>query len=264
MKCKYCGTNLGLQDEKCPSCGKLNELATKYVEEIREQEADLQRATEGAKEGIEIGARTGRLIVIIAMVLLVAVMQIVIRNKSDFDIREKHNSDKIDRLVKKYESDINTNIQEMEKNRDYLALSYYFLNYSLRSNSDYDEYFRVDTAAIEYRSVYSDIMNIVTGYDRYGQMTKKDWCADIAIYVSGFENYAEGKFWNDSPDFFMQAGEHKLFIKDCKSDIQDMVQVYFELSDEQAAGLWDMTEEEIADLLYSKCQDLYPEGGSNE
>ena len=62
----------------------------------------------------------------------------------------------------------------------------------------------------------------------------------------------------------MQSGEHGLFIKDCKQDIQDMVQVYFELSDEQAEGLWDMEEEAIAELLYSKSQDLYTEGGNNE
>lgn len=264
MKCKYCGTNLGLHDEKCPSCGKLNELATKYIEEIREQEADLQKTAEGVKEGIKIGARAGRLIVVIAMVLFIAVIQIMIRNKSDFNIREKQNKDKLDRLVKKYQSDIDTNIREMEKNRDYLALDYYFLNYSLSSKDDYSEYSRVDTAAIEYESIYSDILNIVTGNNRYGEMTRKDWCADIAIYVSGYKKYAEGEFWHDSPDFYMQTGEHGLFIKDCKKEIQDMIQVYFELNDEQASGLWDMEEEVIAELLYSKCQELYPEGGSNE
>ena len=41
MKCQYCGTNLGLEDEKCPHCGKINTFAAKYVEEIKEYKEDL-------------------------------------------------------------------------------------------------------------------------------------------------------------------------------------------------------------------------------
>ena len=109
-----------------------------------------------------------------------------------------------------------------------------------------------------------NILNIVTNFRGYENETNKDYCASIASVVSTYRQYAEGEFWHDSKDSPMHAGEHDAFIQDAKKDIQDMVQVYFELSDEQAMSIWDMGEEELNALLYSKCQDLYPEGGSDE
>lgn len=264
MKCQYCGTNLGLEDEKCPHCGKINTLATKYVEEIKEYKEDLDETKKDVKEKVRIGARTGRLIVIIAMIIVVAIMQLAINNLSDFDKREKQNREKTKALVSKNQDDIRANLVRMEKDREYLELDYFTLNYQLRSNDDYMEYTRVDTAAISYSSIYENILNIVTNFRGYENETNKDYCASIASVVSTYRQYAEGEFWHDSKDSPMHAGEHDAFIQDAKKDIQDMVQVYFELSDEQAMSIWDMGEEELNALLYSKCQDLYPEGGSDE
>ena len=264
MKCQYCGTNLGLEDEKCPHCGNINKLATKYIEEINEYKEDLEETGKDVKEKVKISARLGRLIVIIAMMIIVAIMQIKIRNLADFDTRLKHNNEKNEKLVSKYQDDIGNNLKEMEKNREYLAFSYYTSNYQLRSNELFDDYFRVETAAIDYRVIHTDILNIVTNNNWYGEKTKRDYCADIAIYVAGYKYYAEGEFWHDSADSPLHAGEHGAFIKDAKKDIQDMIQVYFELDDVQATGIWEMEEDEITELLYAKCQDLYPEGGSDE
>lgn len=264
MKCQYCGTNLGLEDEKCPHCGNINTLATRYVEEIKEYKEDLEETGKEVKAQVKISGRLGRLIVIIVMILIIAIMEIKIRNLSDFDNRLKQNNEKTEQFVSKYQDDIETNLRAMEKNRDYLAFDYYVSNYQLRTNEIFDEYIRVETAAIDYEVIYSDILNIVTGNNRYGERTNRDYCADIAIYVAGYKYYAEGEFWHDSPDSPLHAGEHGAFIKDAKKDIQDMIQVYFELDDTQAAGIWEMEEEKLAELLYSRCQNLYPEGGSNE
>ncbi len=41
--------------------------------------------------------------------------------------------------------------------------------------------------------------------------------------------------------------------------IQDMVQVYFDLTNDQAHDMWLMNKEDLSEMLYSKCMDLYPE-----
>ncbi|MCR5421935.1 MAG: hypothetical protein K6E98_13130 [Lachnospiraceae bacterium] len=100
-----------------------------------------------------------------------------------------------------------------------------------------------------YNTIYSDIINIVDGYDMYGEKTSKDRCNDIAIYISDWKSQVEGEFWNDSPYSSMHSGERGEFIADAKKEIQDMVQVYFQLMDEQALDMWSMEETQIGNML---------------
>jgi len=51
---------------------------------------------------------------------------------------------------------------------------------------------------------------------------------------------------------------------DAKKDLQDMVAVYFNLTDEQADAMWTMEEKEISAMLYKNCAEIYPEGEYNE
>jgi len=121
----------------------------------------------------------------------------------------------------------------------------------------------VFTAADVYDAVYMSIINIITGYERQGE-TNKDWCNSIALYIDNFGLYAEGEFWHDTADSPMHKGEHGAFIADAKKDIQDMVQVYFELPDEQAEAIWDMEQTDLASMLYEISTELYPEGNADE
>ena len=62
----------------------------------------------------------------------------------------------------------------------------------------------------------------------------------------------------------MHSGEHGEFLLNIKKETQDMVQVYFKLTDEEASSMWEMSEEELGELLYTKCKDIYPEENSDE
>ena len=155
-------------------------------------------------------------------------------------------------------------LKEMEEHREYLAMRYYVLNHNLRGDSNYSDYSRVFTAVINYGAIYDDILNIVDGYDGYEDTGRKQWCDDIAIYIANWNSYVGGEFWNDSPDSPMQSGSHGAFIADAKKETQDMVKVYFKLSDEQAKDMWTMDKDAIAQMLWEKCQDIYPEGADGE
>lgn len=259
MKCQYCGYNLGLDDEKCPHCGEINTQAASHIATMKDYKEEFDKTTESVAGKKKISERTARLIVIGVMVAICMVMLGLIKRYSDFDAREKDNNKRIEDTVTKNQAELDEKIKSLEKNREYLELEYNMLEYRLRSNEHYSEYDRVFTAAINYEVIYNDIINIVFGYDYTGEKTNKDWCSDIAIYVSQWDLYVEGEFWGDLPDSPRHSGEHGAFIADCKKDIQDLIQVYFGLMDSQAEAMWDMEEEDIAEMLYSKCMDLYPE-----
>ena len=261
MKCKYCGSNLGIEDEYCPYCGKLNEEAAGHHAELKSYTDEFEQTkTEVKKKSISAG-RLGRLIVIGLMLAAILYMRISISRNSDVEYREHKKEERIASEVNKNRDTITETLKDLEKNREYMALENYMLNYRLRSDNTYDDYSRVFTAVINYRVICEDIINILDGYDGYEGKTKKNWCDDAAIYINNWNSYVEGGFWGDSPTSPMHAGEHGAFLSDIKKETQDIVQVYFNLTDEQVSSMWKMETEDISKMLYENCCILYPEEG---
>lgn len=265
MKCKYCGYNIGLEEERCPHCGNINEQAAKHIADMKQYQEDYAKTKESVIEKTtRFNDRTARAVIIAIMILAAAVMLIITGRYSDIETREKIKKEKIAKEVEKNRENITATLKEMEEHREYTAMSYYILNHQLRGDDNYSDYSRVFTAAISYRTIYDDILNIIDGNDGYEEKTHKDWCDNIAIYISDWNSYVGGEFWGDSATSKMHAGEHGAFLADAKKDTQDMVQVYFKLSDEQASSMWTMGKDEIGAMLYEKCMDLYPEVNAGE
>ena len=264
MKCQYCGSNLGIEDEVCPYCGKVNEQAASHQAVIKEYRNEYEKTKTDAKRKSVSAGRKGRLVVIGLMLSAILFMGISIRNNSDVEYREKKKEKRIAKEVDKNEDTVTATLSELEKNRDYLALSYYMQNYRLRSDDRFSDYSRVFTAVISHRTIYEDILNILDGFDGYQEKTSRDHCYDAAIYISDWNSYVGGEFWHDTPDSPKHAGEHGAFLSDIKKDTQDMVQVYFDLTDDQASSMWKMDREALGEMLYEHCRDLYPEEGTDE
>ncbi len=264
MKCQYCGSNLGIEDKACPYCGKINDQAAKYQAVMQEYRDEYEQAGREAKVKSKFAGRTGRFIVIAIMLAAIIAMRISASVNSDVGERERKKEHKIAKDVDRNRDEVSATLEELEKNRDYLKLDYYVLNYRLRSDDKYNEYSRVFTAAISYTAIYNDILNILDGFAGYEDETDKDRCYDAAIYISDWNSYAGGEFWNDASNSPMHSGEHGAFLADIKRDTQDMVQVYFDLTDEQALSMWNMDREALGELLYTKCKEIYPKDSLDE
>ena len=253
MKCRYCGSNLGFEDEYCPYCGKLNDQAAGHQAVLKEYRDEYESTKADVKVKSRTAGRIGRLIVIGLMLAVIAIMLISIRINSNFELLDQIAEERIVREVDDNLDVMKAKLDEMEKNRDYLALDYYTLNYRLRSDDRFSDYSRVFTAVISYKVVYDDILNILSGFEGYDEKSDKDWCYDAAIYISDWNSFVDGEFWADAADSPMHAGEHGAFLKDIKKDTQDMVQVYFDLTDEQASGMWEMDRDSLGEMLYKNC-----------
>ena len=264
MKCRYCGSNLGFEDEYCPYCGKLNDQAAGHQAVMKEYRNEYENTVADVKVKSRKAGRTGRLIVIGLMLAAIGLMLISIRINSDFERIDQKENERIVREVDNNLDGVTAKLDEMEKNRDYLALNNYNLNYRLRSDSRFDDYSRVFTAVISYGVIHDDILNILSGFEGYDEKTAKDWCYDAAIYISDWNSFVGGEFWSDAADSPMHAGEHGAFLADIKKDTQDMVQVYFDLTDEQASAIWEMDRDTLGEMLYENCIRLYPEGETGE
>ena len=258
MKCNFCGSNLGIEDEFCPHCGKPNDQFEGNRAEMKEYKEEFEKTKEEVKESSKTNSRIGRLIVIGVLSFIIIAMLIGIHDYSDFDTRERNRNKRIEDYVSEHKDEIDAKLIEFEDNRDYLAMDYFVLNYRLRSNSDYyPEYGKVFAASIQYRVIHDDILNIMDGYDGYENLKDRDWCDNIAKYILDYDVYVQPEYFN--PDSPLHETGHAAYIKDCRVAIQDMVQAYFDLTYDQANGMWLMGKDDLCDMLYSKCMDLYPE-----
>lgn len=264
MKCQYCGSNLGLDNEVCPFCGRENIKAKKYVENKKGYQKELADTEQKVKKQVKINARAGRMIFIALMVLIVGILWTINSKFDDAGFRIERREQNLEETVERNIDSIAANLQEMERNREYLEMSYYVLNYSLRGHREFDDYSRVFSALGSYETIFEGILNIASDFDFYGEKQMTDWCDMLANSIATWNLYVDGEFWKDVPDSPMHAGEHGAFLADIKVDVKDMVQVYFGLTDEQADAMWTMDKEELSRLLYDQYTSMDPEVSGNE
>lgn len=264
MKCKYCGSNLGIEDKTCPYCGKVNVKAAGYRAKIEWQQDNYEQVESEVKEKSKLAGRIGRILVIAAMLAITFIMLKSIDVNSNVEKRYERQKNEIAKEVDKKRDEITAALDSMERNRNYQALYFYEYNYKLSLDSSFDEYKKVFWAALRYHEIHDDILNIIDGYDQRGEKSARDWCHEAAISVDNWKRSVEGTNGNYAQNSQKNLREHEAFLRDIKKDTQDMVQVYFDLTDEEAASVWEMDRDDLTELLYGKCEVLYLEEEQDE
>ena len=162
MKCRYCGNNIGLEDELCPFCGKENEEAAGHLAAMKNYKEDYDNTKSSViRKSTKFNNITARIAIIAVMLLIIVIMLFINRNYSDFDIRLANDDERVHKEVEKRKSDIDATLKDMVEHRDYLAMEYFVINYQLRVENDFKEYNQVFDAAEVYESVYTQIMDII-------------------------------------------------------------------------------------------------------
>ena len=264
MKCKYCGSNLGIEDKTCPYCGKVNVKAAGYQAKIEWHQDSYEQVESEVKEKSKLAGRIGRILVIAAMLAITFIMLRSIDVNSNVEKRYERQKNEIAKEVEKNRDEITEAVDSMVKNRNYQALYFYQYKYNLRSDSSFDEYKNVFGAVARYHEIQDDILNIIDGYDQRGEKAPKDWCREAAISIDDWSWSAEGNSGNNAQGSSENLAEHEAFLSDIKKETQDMVQVYFNLTDEEAASIWKMDRDDLTELLYGKCEVLYLEEDQDE
>lgn len=81
MKCRYCGGNIGLEDNVCPHCGRPNELAQQHLQDMKQYSEEFAETREGVyKATRRFTGVAVRAIVLSALVAAVLVMLFLTAN----------------------------------------------------------------------------------------------------------------------------------------------------------------------------------------
>lgn len=223
MKCPNCGYNLTIDHERCPYCGNANPFAEKHRREMRRFKRDYNKTKEDVMhESKKVNAWTVKVALIAVLVALNIGLLFVYENA--YSIYGMYNAARIESNYPEHK----TRLDEMEENRQYIALAEYWQSYELNDSDILDEYNAVYRVCSAYSMVYRYTMRLATHEETYTSVENQ-----LEILVG----YAEDVYNISKPsEYYLETRyqqKHQACMDDAVKQMEDLLQVYFNLTDEE-------------------------------
>lgn len=154
MKCPFCGSPMGLEDEFCSFCGQRNTLAQKHQADMRHYQNEFTKTQQ------EVYTKTRRFAsltipMIILFVLLLLNIGAIIFTRSSWDIGSSFLEHKIEKNADEHRSQLEACLEA----GDYYGFSAYYNTNSLYMVDEFREYQAVVSAADSYFRIYETLLN---------------------------------------------------------------------------------------------------------
>lgn len=231
MKCEYCGNNLGIEDAVCPYCGKENKFAKKHEKDMRKYSAQFDSTRqEVLNNSKKFNNLTARITVIAVLAALIAATLVALSN--NWDIRTYRE----EKQVMKHMDEYKPVLDKLIEDRDYLAVYYYCQSKRITYSDAMPEYYYIAEASRGYNSFYEYMGYLL---DEDGFMDNSEGVRDIEEIFSRAHDrlspseYEKKKYYNDTTMAYLQ---------DMYDHMEIMVKGYFNLTDEDMEGFWELSE----------------------
>lgn len=238
MKCLHCGKSLTLNDVYCPACGCYNEQAKNHTSQMESYKKTFESTRDAViKNGRRYNAFSLKVAVIVVLVVtLVGLIGslFVAANGLDMTFRKQREKAHID--------EIHAQLEEYVQNRDYDRLAAY-----VESNMIYtydDPYYRVICTTTNYKYFDMAVQTFVTG-DRY--MTDIQRIESVGAYLSSLRRDFSFSDEPQRPELYTQG--RKEYLLDLQKHVEYMLVAYFNISYEEAHGIWELEDSERTDVL---------------
>lgn len=248
MKCEFCGGNLHLEELHCPHCGKINAHAQQHIRDMQKYRGEFQEArTNIYTVSKRYGQITVRAIIIVLLLIIFVAGFIVL--PQTYSIVRKWEQNKAQRHKGEYMKQIETYIEE----EDFLALAYFFqehyLDYSY-DHKDYEIYQPVILAANRYELVYFSVMRLPFA-EAEGLEYELKFLGDN---IGEFYKYADRDYYDD---YYVEFNEDKCgkALDTMNLYVEKLLQVYCNLTQEEAAGLKELSNAKRMVLIEEKMAD---------
>lgn len=234
MKCPNCGSNLTIDDAKCSFCGGDNPFAVQHRKEMRRFTKEFNKTKADVMQKSQRLHHWAAKITLIAVLLAVNLL-IIVFNMDSYSVEHFFTTRKIAANYEKHAA----KLAEYEATGNYIALSEYYAANDLYYSDLFDEYQKVYYVCNYYGDLYEYIMQIKTEYqEEESYFTLEDrleYAAELIGYI--YENKEPDKY----DDMEMYKPVHQECMNDVVEQMENLVQVYFNLTDEEIATLPEMS-----------------------
>lgn len=224
MKCPNCGSNLTIDDEKCSFCGETNPFAAKHRREMKHFTREFNRTkVDVMRTSKQLHYWAVKITLIAVLVAVNIAMLFFITNS--YDVERFFQARKIEANYKTHAAKLN----ELEKNRQYIALSQYYNVNKLYYSDRLKEYDSVVQMCNSYSYIYEYIMQIVTEKETE-YYTFEDRLEFISEQFDYVYKYCKPREYSDQEQYKPQ---HQECMDDLVAQLEDIIQTYFGISDEE-------------------------------
>ena len=242
LKCKYCGGALELEQERCPHCGQLNELAARHARDMAHYRASYSRTEEDVYHTVRKHSGVAARAVILAA-LIIGILATFFVSANAFEVRASlrerealRNKDAVLRQMDQYIED--RQWRSLASMEDYYYLSTY--------KEPWKDYNRIFMAAMNYGYIEDSLLQFVftkEGDDAY----RMDILPD---YVGHFLEYIE-------PDDYTSDSEMVMMQAPCaamEEDVKTLFHTYLHVDEAEWEALKGMTAAQRAVFLEEKAE----------
>jgi len=227
MKCPNCGANLTIDDEVCSFCGNASPFAAKHRREMRRFTSDFNRTKSDVLKKSRLQSKwTAKITLIAVMIALNFIVWFL--NMNFYEVERFINNRQIEANYFVHK----TKLDAFEAERDFIGFAEYFNEHGMYSCDLMDEYRAVYDVSNNLTTVYRYIMQIVTEEETeyYTNERKIEYVAEQMDYIY---RYSVADDYSD-PDRYKPV--HQECMDDLVQLMEDMVQTYLNVSDEDIAA----------------------------
>ena len=238
IKCRYCGGEVGLEENFCPYCGRPNEQAQGHH---RDMASFRRRYAETEAAVVDRAEHYSRVIprVILVLVLLFAAVAMWIVAAGAWRYPESMRS----RAALRDPEAVKATLDGYLEQGDYLSFaSYMEFNDIQTYDTPFAEYSDVRWCATYYQTFVIDMERILLQRDRES-WERYSASSDIRFLCSALDSFTEtyARAMEDAPSEF-----HRACMEDMNANILAMLRVYFNVSEEEAADFLALSENQKA------------------
>lgn len=232
MKCQNCGANLTIDDEVCSFCGAANPFAAKHRREMRHFTREFNRTKSDVLTKSRHHSKWAAKITLIAvMVALNMLVWFLIANSYEVEAFMIGRNIDANYLVHK------ARLDEYEADRDFIGLNTYYEQNQLYYSDSLDEYEAVRNVCSNFSYLYEYVMELVTEED-FEYYTKEQRLESIVELMDYIYEYSKPREY-DNPDRY--NAQHQECMNDIVALMEDLIQTYMNISDEDMEGFWELS-----------------------
>lgn len=225
MKCKYCGNNLTIDDDKCPFCGQTNTYAEKHRKQMHYFKGRFSKTEKNVLEtSRRFNVFTVKVTVIAVLVALNVTVLLLLAN--EYELRRLLIRRDIKKNMKEYEE----TIKEYEEDGNYLMLGKYFRRKKLSYHERFNEYEVIGEACDTYGNAYNLMMQIQTT-EESEYYPREQQVEYLTSSIHNMYSYMEREKYSKDEWF---KPEHVEAMNGLKQEMKCLLMTYCNLSKEDA------------------------------
>ena len=237
MKCKFCGSNLQIEDERCPYCGRPNPQYIKHRRAMQAYQEDYQNTKQEVLTHVsKLNRRSVRITIVAVLVALCAVALVLCFMGDEIrDARIAANKETYAEQIQEYMAEV-----------DPINLYEFGYRNRLTYSKAMDEYNKVFSISMYYQYFYNYTMELMTEgiHEKYETLEEK--CEYMARYV---ENIYENRERQTYDKDYCYTEDKTAYMDAIVERTELLLKAYYGLSEEEIASVPTLSRARLTILL---------------